>query len=204
MASSLELTAALVVTTTPQGDRAVVIAAGPISSGLDGLDLFSDGSPILLAEEMAGPVLEADLERSTRWPEFASATRPLGVRAVFAWPLFVGAINLGVLAAFRDRPGELTPPEITALAGCAAEVTDLLLEAQAAENHGYGDVQPLMSVGANRFAKIHQAVGMVSAQLDCSMNQALHEILRHAATCGRPINAVAGDVTTRRLRFRSG
>jgi hypothetical protein len=203
MAGSIDLTAALVATTTPDGDRTVVIAAGS-GAGVDELDLFSDGSPILQAEQTASPVLVADLERSIRWPEFASAARPLGMRAVFAWPLVVGAINLGVLAAFRDRPGALSPPQITALAGCAAELTDRLLEAQAAENRGCGEVQPLMSVGAHRFAEIHQAVGMVSAQLDCTMNQALHELLRHAATYGRAITAVAVDVTTRRLRFTAG
>jgi hypothetical protein len=40
-----------------------------------------------------------------RWPAFAQAGVDAGVLAVFAFPLAIGAIRIGVLVLYRDRPG---------------------------------------------------------------------------------------------------
>ena len=52
-------------------------------------------------------VLEPDLEDvpAQRWPAFTPAALELGVRAVFAVPLQIGVIRLGVVLAHRDAPG---------------------------------------------------------------------------------------------------
>ena len=57
-----------------------------------------------------GPALVADLTASdclARWPVFAPAATLVGVRAVFALPLQVGGIRLGVLDLYRAQPGDL-------------------------------------------------------------------------------------------------
>jgi hypothetical protein len=41
-----------------------------------------------------------------RWPTFLEGAGAAGVRAVFAFPLRIGAITLGALDLYRDRPGE--------------------------------------------------------------------------------------------------
>jgi hypothetical protein len=53
---------------------------------------------------------------------------------------------------------------------------------------------------------VHQAAGMVSAQLECGVGQALVRLRAFAFGNGRTLTSVAEDVVARRLRFddRSG
>jgi hypothetical protein len=62
-------------------------------------------------------VLEPDLAAVPlqRWPVFTPAALELDVRAVFAVPLQIGAIRIGVLLAHRDGPGPLTDGTLTDL-----------------------------------------------------------------------------------------
>jgi hypothetical protein len=55
-------------------------------------------------------VLESDLAEPAvaRWPAFAQAGVGAGILAVFAFPLALGAIRLGVLVLYRDRSGVLS------------------------------------------------------------------------------------------------
>ena len=48
---------------------------------------------------------------------------------------------------------------------------------------------------------VHQASGMVAAQLDVSVGQALIRLRAHAFGNDRPLTRVAEDVVARRLRF---
>jgi len=48
---------------------------------------------------------------------------------------------------------------------------------------------------------VHQAAGMVSAQLEASVGEALIRLRAHAFALDRPLAAVAEDVVARRLRF---
>lgn len=48
---------------------------------------------------------------------------------------------------------------------------------------------------------IHQATGMVAAQLDISVGQALIRLKAHASGKDRPLKEVARDVVARTLRF---
>jgi len=50
---------------------------------------------------------------------------------------------------------------------------------------------------------VHQATGMVSAQLDCGVDEALLRLRGHAYAAQRPIDEVAADVVAGRLRFDS-
>ena len=56
------------------------------------------------------PVLQPDLARTgpARWPGFSAAALEAGIGAVFALPLRVGAIRLGVLDLYRDAVGGLS------------------------------------------------------------------------------------------------
>ena len=45
---------------------------------------------------------------AARWLAFSGAAVDAGVRAVFGFPLQVGAVRLGALNLYRDRPGALT------------------------------------------------------------------------------------------------
>src|SRR5260370_6448764 len=61
-----------------------------------GIDAHILGRPVL------GPQLDHPVE--TRWPAFGPAAVNTGVHAAFGFPLRVGAIRLGALDRYRDRP----------------------------------------------------------------------------------------------------
>ena len=50
----------------------------------------------------------ADALRHARWPAMAMEAPDLDARAVFCFPMGIGAIRVGVLTAVRRTPGPLT------------------------------------------------------------------------------------------------
>jgi GAF domain len=66
--------------------------------------------PCVDAYHQDRPVLEPDLAEpaTPRWPAFAGRAVEAGVRAIFGFPLEVGAVRLGALNLYCDRPAQLT------------------------------------------------------------------------------------------------
>ena len=116
---------------------------------------------------------------------FAPGVAAVGVAAVFAFPVRVGRVTIGVLDLYRDTPGRLTDQALTealAWAGAAAEVL-LALQARVwppTELH-----PQLTCVTADR-VEIHQATGAIVAQTGVSLVDALLLLRARAyATAGR-------------------
>src|ERR1700722_2518068 len=74
-------------------------------------------------------ILEPDLQNVPvqRWPAFTPAALELGVRAVFAVPLQIGVIRLGVVLAHRDAPGMMSGAAVADLLVFASAATEALL-----------------------------------------------------------------------------
>jgi hypothetical protein len=147
------------------------------------------------------PVLEPDLVHpaSPRWLAFGGAAVQAGARAVFGFPLQVGAVRLGALNLYRDQPGSLTDDQhadALVLADVAARAV-LVLQANAPP----GDLAAELEAGADFHYAVHQASGMVAAQLEVSVGQALIRLRAYAFANDRPLAAVADDVVGRSLRF---
>jgi hypothetical protein len=149
------------------------------------------------------PVLVAALDSDAsmqRWPAFAPAALAVGVSAVFAFPLVMGAMAVGVLEIHRDQEGKLS----------TAELADGLLFADTAlprvldhlAGPGSADGPDMPSSGFEyRWAAVHQATGMISVQLDSNLTVAFLRLRAHAYLTGRRLSHVARDVLARRLRF---
>jgi hypothetical protein len=150
------------------------------------------------------PMLEPDLAKPAivRWPSFAQAAVEAGVRAVFAYPLHLGAIRIGVLVLYRDRAGALEVEEAAqalVLADVASQVV-LALQAGAAPE----SVHELLAGEPAHWAEVHQATGMLSAQLGVPMDEAYVRLRAHAFADRRSLQDVARDVVARRLRLPGG
>ncbi len=143
------------------------------------------------------PVLVPDLadDSASRWPVYSAAMHDCGVRALFAFPIQVGASRLGVFTMFRGRPGGLTAEELAlALTFTEVALTTLL---DGHDTSGDGLAQAM-----TRQAVVFQAQGMIMVQLGVSLDEALIRLRAHAYADGRPLTDVAHDVLTRRLRFQ--
>jgi ANTAR domain/GAF domain len=166
------------------------------------MEAASTGSPVLVPDIH-------DLVRSARWPVFAAAvTEQTGVRALFALPLQLGAINIGVLDLYRDTPGPLLGHELRDMVAATDTAMLLLLGSHSDAD----DDDPVRTDGPRKGrqreeglwidrAEVHQATGMVLVQLDIPPEDAFARLRAYAFAQRRPLNEVARDVVGRRLVF---
>ena len=162
---------------------------------------FSLGEGACVEAAVTGrPVLVPDLHHSTevsRWPIFAAAVvEQADVGALFAVPFQWGAINLGVLDLYRTAPGSLSDVQLRD-AISAADMAALMFLGMRTDS---GDGEWLDHSVYGR-AEIHQATGMVLAQLGVSATDALARMRAYAFVEQRLLSDVAHDVVSRRLRF---
>ena len=86
--------------------RETVHATDDVAASLEEAQLTFGQGPCVDAFTEGGPVLAADLRRAeylARWPAFGPAALDSGARAVFALPLQIGAIRLGILDMYRRK-----------------------------------------------------------------------------------------------------
>jgi hypothetical protein len=195
------------VGTGPQG---AVLAWGTesVAVAVEGLEFTLGQGPSRDAVIARVPVLVPDIDlpdQTARWPAFAYGVTGFPVRAVFAFPLHIGAISVGVLTAHRAAPGSLTDAQLADALTLADAVTVLLVHQAYGEPDALAYQRPGSEPGWAQptayHAQVHQATGMISIQLGVSLAEALVRLRAHAYAEGRFINDVAADVLARRLHF---
>lgn len=174
---------------------------GAVSTLIEDLQYTLGEGPCVDAYQLGRPVLEPDLADPAvpRWMAFTGPAIDAGVRAVFGFPLEIGGVRLGALNLFSDRPGRLADDQ-HADALVAADISaEAVLMMQAKESAGV--LAPELEHGSNFQYVVHQAAGMISAQLGVSVAQALVRLRAYAFSHQRLLAEVAADVVARRLRF---
>ncbi len=186
---------------TGQGPAGTVAATDGVARILEEAQFTLCEGPCVDAYSSGGPVLHPDLARTglCRWPGYTPAALDAGVRAVFAFPLQIGGIRLGVLDLYRDTSGVLDGAELTEALAFADAATVIVLQVQ--QQAPAGQVHPLLSDPRSAHTQVHQATGMVSVQAAVGLVEALLLLRAHAFAAELPIAAVARDVVTRVLRF---
>lgn len=182
--------------------RETLWASDSIAELLEDLQVTLSEGPCMEAAATGGPVFVPDMHdhvETARWPMFAAAVASqTPVCALFALPLQWGTVNLGVLDLYRVRPGSLTDEQLRD-ALSAADTAALMLLGQRTDP-GERDGGWLTQALGHR-AEVHQATGMVIAQLGVSAIDALARLRVHAFLTERLLSEVARDVVTRKLVF---
>lgn len=188
---------------TQTGNRGAVCATDDVAAMIEELQFSLGEGPCIDAVNAGRPVLIPDLDdpRSVdgkRWPAFMSAAAQAGIRAVYAFPLAVGAIRVGALDLYRCEAGELSAEQLAGalLAADAAAIALLSLNVDAPDTFSES-----MGDGTDLHLDVHRATGMVQEQLGVSTAEALLRLRAKAFADERPIGEVAADVIHRRLRF---
>lgn len=181
--------------------RGSVCTSNDVSDLVEDLQYVLGEGPCVDAYGQDQAVLEPDLAnpRTPRWLAFSGPALDAGVRAVFGFPLRVGAVRLGALNLYRDRPGPLGYDEhadALVMADVAAQAV-LVLQADAPP----GRLSAALMAGADFHYVVHQASGMVAAQLDTGVADALVRLRAYAFGNELPLTDVAKEVVARRLRF---
>jgi hypothetical protein len=157
--------------------------------------------PCVDAWASMAPVMEPDLASPevVRWPVFAPGAVAAGVLAVFVFPLVLGAIRVGVLVFYRDRPVGLDSDEFAYGLVLADLATWVILGLQSGAP---ADVLNEVLAGEPaHWAEVHQATGMVAVQLGVALDEAFVRLRGYAFAEGRPVSEIARAVVARRLRL---
>jgi hypothetical protein len=184
--------------------RDAVHATDRVAGELEEWQLAFGEGPCVDAFAVGGPVLVLDLDApdySARWPAFTPAALESGARALFALPLQVGAIRLGVLDLYRARPGALSSHELADALVFADTAGMLLLDEAAGIEPDTADQAWQHDDPTAHQAQVHQATGLILVQLGVSADIAFARLRAYAYAEDRRLGDVARAVVERRLRF---
>jgi hypothetical protein len=177
------------------GDVLAVYATDETSAEIEALQLTLGEGPCIDAAANSSPVLVGDLSDRTgglngRWPVFLAEVARLGVRAVFAFPVRMGAIRLGTMDLFRWKAGPLDDEQLAHALLAVDRVALALLDES-------GHIED----GLTSQMVVHQATGIVMVQLDSSVEDALLRLRATAYVEGVSINILAAAVVSGRRHF---
>lgn len=168
---------------------------------LQAQQILAGEGPAYDALTRGGPVLVDDLSTGfDRWPGFTAALGDGARGSLFAFPLQIGAISVGVMNLSRTVPGPLEGPEAADVLTVADIVTMVLLtRSEDLDGDGFG--AETWWAPSPTSSEIHQATGMVVAQLSVPPRVAYLRLRAYAFATERSLYEVARAVIDRHLRF---
>jgi hypothetical protein len=161
---------------------------------VDELQLDLGEGPCWDALITRAPVLEPDFASSETWPAFSDGIREENIAAIFAFPLMFGPLEIGAVDLYSSTPMQLTDLQQKQSMALSAIVSRILLR------HAVSGGEPGETTTFSR-RLIHQATGMVLAQLGTKADDAYLIIQARAFADNRPMRDVAEDIIERRIRF---
>ena len=181
------------------GNPVTVHATNAVATAIEDLQMTLGEGPCVEVGTSGSAVMVADLrDRSMkldeRWPAFRDEAERLGVRALFAFPLRVGPVALGVVDLYRATPGPLSKTQVSSAFTAVDSIGRHLLMADGTDQ----SAEPEQSFEL----VVHQAAGVVMMQLDSSVEEALVRLRASAYAAGRPVADLAQDVVRGDIRFR--
>jgi hypothetical protein len=179
--------------------QASLCSTGPVSALIEELQYTLGEGPCIDAYRTGTVIAEPDLATpaTPRWPAFTPEALGAGARAVFGFPVRIGAARIGALNVFRDRSGPLTDDQHADALVMADVIARTILAFQAHAEPG----AIAEELNADIHTVVHQAAGMVSVQLGISVGDALARLRAYAFGVERSITDVARDVVARVLHF---
>lgn len=176
-------------------------ASDEVAQSLMDLEITLGEGPGTSAVRSDETVSESDLVDATRrrWPLFSLGALDLGARAVFGFPVRVGAIRFGALSLYRLSPGPLSVVQASDGHLMASVVARSVLSMQAGASPG--ELLDEFRGGASLDFRVHQAAGMLAVQGSLSVKDALVALRSHAFSSNTELSTLAEYVVTRRTRF---
>jgi hypothetical protein len=181
--------------------RGSLCTTNDVSDLIEELQYTLGEGPCVDAYQQNRVVSEPDLaqSRTPRWPAFTPQALAAGVRALYAFPLQVGAVRLGAVDLYRDQPGSLNDDQHADAMVLTEAIASWVLDVQA--QAPVGALAEELQRDADFHFVVHNAAGAVSVQLGVSVTEALVRLRAYAFSDDRSLRDVAEDVVARRLRF---
>ncbi|OII14590.1 GAF and ANTAR domain-containing protein [Curtobacterium sp. MCBA15_008] len=176
-----------------------ISASDDVAFRIDEIQFDLTEGPCWTALRNEAPVLEEDVvgRPNQSWPAFNDAVREEPVRAVFAFPIVFGPFPLGAVDVYAPRPTSLAPEQVQHGASLATAVGRRVLRRalRAIDDEVPEDRSPFSR------RVVHQATGVVLAQLDISPDDAYLLIQGHAFARRTSMRQVAEEVLDGTVRF---
>ncbi|HTI22754.1 MAG TPA: GAF and ANTAR domain-containing protein [Kutzneria sp.] len=183
-----------------------VHATDPVGARLVELQVVLGAGPATVAVAEDLPVLIADLDTAAsrgHWPMFAPEALAEGVRAIFAFPIGANGVTIGALEIYRAGAGLLSPAELSD-AWLFADAAMALIMAGVSDAPTVTEYGLFASEFGERWAEVHQATGMVAAQLGVDPTTAFLRLRARAFTSGEGLSRLAEDILAGRTRLDNG
>ncbi len=195
----LRLSGVAVTLMTSGGFQAVAGASDDSTRTMEELQFSVGEGPGCDAFATGRPVLVPDLDSAfARWPGYAPAVVRADIRAVYTFPLQLGAMRFGVLTFYAGMTSTLGAPELTLCMIFAEIATELLLESSTdgtsngtGDSTGEGTDEGGLGGAIHFRTEIYQAQGMVMVALGVSLVEALARMRAHAFSSGQDLNDLA-------------
>lgn len=174
-------------------------ASDTMAVRLDELQFDLGEGPCWTAKTEGRPAIEPDVKNNptAAWPAFFAAIRDDDVGALFAFPLRIGSLQLGAIDLYSQRPRMFEPLQERQAAAFAHIISRHVLRSAIRDAGGEESARP--SPYSRRI--VHQATGMVLAQVGISATDAHLLIQGHAFASGRSMKDVAEDILQGTLQF---
>ncbi len=177
-------------------------ASDRLAERLEWTQITLGEGPALDAISRGVPISIPDLTQSEGlWPAFLAEISGHGIGGMYALPLQIGAIKVGALDLYSDLDVPLATAEFADAVAISELLTAVLLntdrDGRLPDSLGSWWNQPLGT------REVHQATGMVMAQLGTDARSAYVRLQGFAFGNNRLLTDVANDVVNRRLRLHS-
>jgi hypothetical protein len=196
----LALDGAAIVLTSGNQDLLSLCTSNKTASALMDLELTLGEGPAVDASrgDTSGDT-NLLLATPSNWETYRPEALALGVRAVFGFPIRLGAIRFGALSLFRSSPGPLNAEQDSDAYLMASVIGRAVLAAQAGSSNE-GLVEELNGSSLLDF-RVHQAAGMLSVQASVSVKDALVLLRAHAFGIGCQLSELANLVVSRATHY---
>lgn len=179
------------------GTHLPVWSSDGVSAMVEDLQITLGQGPCVDAIASGAPVLVDDLAGSPSgpaqgWPMFHDEVLRIGVRSIFAFPLVFGSVTLGNLDLYRRTPGPLGKVELNRCVTAAKALGETLVDQ---------DSVSLADEHLGSQLAVHRAAGIVTVQLDCTIEEALARLRAAAYAEGVTVQRIATDVEEGHRRF---
>ncbi|MCM6761750.1 GAF and ANTAR domain-containing protein [Rathayibacter sp. ZW T2_19] len=173
-----------------------VSATDDVAARLDEIQLDLGEGPCWEASRRRTPVLVVDVRaEADRWPLFSAEAGRLPLESVYAFPLRIAGLDVGVVDLYNARAAPLSTADIERIRsrspGTALRVVAQVLTDDAGE----------ASANVHSRRLVHQATGMILARHGITADDALLLLRAHAFAQGRPVSEVAEEIVDRRTGF---
>lgn len=144
-------------------------------------------------------VEDLDISSNDRWIAYRPAALALGARAVFGFPVRIGAIRIGALTLYRNEPGPLSDVQESDAYFLASVVGRSVLATRAGATPD--ELTNELELTLQLDFSVHQAAGMLAVQGAMGLSDAFVALRAHSFGTGIDLTTLAQQIVRRETAY---